>query len=488
MGETKIIRPQEGYQMKALSSSADIVIGGGAAGVGKTFSLLLDPIRHINNPNFGGVFFRRTMPQIKAEGGLWDASKKLYNLIKGSDSRAHTAEWIFSQGSKLKFSHLQYEDNVLDWQGSEITYLAFDELTHFSKKMFFYMLTRNRSTCGVKPYVRATCNPDPDSWVAEFIDWWIDDEGWPIPEREGKLRYFTRDGDSYIWGDSVDEVYDKAEYLLAPLIKKSGIDKKHFIKSVTFISGSIYDNKELLEVDPSYLGNLNAQDKETRAQLLDGNWKVKQNAQDLFNHQEFSAMFDNPFDVKTGKHYISADIAMQGSDKFVVGVWNGWELIDIKIMDKSNGAQVLQVITDFQKEYKVGNSNVVYDNDGVGSFLGGFVPQGTPFNNGSKAKLKENYANLKTQCYYRIAKRVNNNEIIISEKVANKMYDDKKTIRQQFMFERKAIKKAKKDIDGKLKLLPKDEMKVILDGKSPDLMDMFMMREIFDIYGEFVMV
>ena len=269
---------------------------------------------------------------------------------------------------------------------------------------------------------------------------------------------------------------------------KSGIDKEHFIKSVTFISGSIYDNKELLEVDPSYLGNLNAQDSETKAQLLDGNWKVHHNAKDLFNHSEFSSMFDNPFDVKTGKKYISADIAMEGSDKLVVGVWDGWELIDINLLDKSNGAEVLKVITDFQTEYKIGNSNVVYDNDGVGSFLGGFVPQGTPFHNGGKAKLKENYQNLKTQCYYRMAKRVNDNEIIISDKVANKMYDDKMTIKQRFMHERRAIKRAKKGDDNKIKLIPKDEMKVILNGQSPDLMDMFMMREIFDIYGEFVMV
>lgn len=488
MEEQKIIRPQEGYQLKALSSSADIVIGGGAAGVGKTFSLLLEPIRHIDNSGFGGVFFRRTMPQIKAEGGLWDASNKLYNLLNGASARNHTTEWVFKSGAKLKFSHLQHEHNVNDWQGSEIAFLAFDELTHFTKKMFFYMLTRNRSTCGVKPYVRATCNPDPDSWVAEFIEWWIDDEGWPIPEREGKLRYFTRDGDNYIWGNTVDEVYDKAEYILKPLIEKSGIAKEHFIKSITFISGSIYDNKELLTIDPAYLGNLNAQDKETRAQLLEGNWKVHHNEKDLFNHSEFSAMFDNPFDVKTGSSYISADIAMEGSDKLVIGVWDGFELIDISIIDKSNGKEVLNAITDLQKEYKVGNSNVVYDNDGVGSFLGGFVPQGTPFHNGSKAKLKENYQNLKTQCYYRMAKRVNNNEIIISENVANKMFDDKMTVKQRFMHERRAIKKAKKGDDGKLKLLPKDEMKVILNGQSPDLMDMFMMREIFDIYGEFVMV
>ena len=53
------------------------------------------------------------------------------------------------------------------------------------------MLSSNRSTCGVKPYIRATTNPDTDSWVRQFIAWWIDeDSGYPIPSRSGKIRWF----------------------------------------------------------------------------------------------------------------------------------------------------------------------------------------------------------------------------------------------------------------------------------------------------------
>jgi len=175
----KEISPQEGYQMIALSSPADILIGGGAAGVGKTFSLLLESIRNIDVKGFGGVIFRRTSPQIRAEGGLWDSSSKLYGLLNDAQPRETFLEWKFGQNSKIKFSHLQYEKDKFDWQGSEIAFIGFDELTHFTKSTFFYMLSRNRSTCGVKPYVRATCNPDPDSWVAELIEWWIGDDGFP---------------------------------------------------------------------------------------------------------------------------------------------------------------------------------------------------------------------------------------------------------------------------------------------------------------------
>lgn len=94
--------------------------------------------------------------------------------------------WQFPKGAKVYFRHLERDDSVFSWQGSEICLLEFDELTHFSEQ-FFYMLSRNQSTCGVKPYVRARRNPDSDSWVAKFIQWWWDpDTGYAIPERSGK--------------------------------------------------------------------------------------------------------------------------------------------------------------------------------------------------------------------------------------------------------------------------------------------------------------
>ena len=132
MNHRKVIKCQ------ALSSSADIVIGGGAAGVGKTFTLLLDPLRHIHIKDFGGVIFRRTSPQIKAQGGLWDTSLSLYSLIPGAEPKETNSSWSFSNTSKLKFNHLEYEKNVFDWQGSQIPFIGFDEFNAiFSETMFF---------------------------------------------------------------------------------------------------------------------------------------------------------------------------------------------------------------------------------------------------------------------------------------------------------------------------------------------------------------
>lgn len=490
--QIKIIKPQPGFQTQALSTPADIAILGAAAGVGKTFVLLLDPLRDMHVPGFGGVIFRRTTTQIRNEGGLWDTSVGLYRPIKAIPKESYL-EWEFPKGQKIKFSHIEHEKNIYDWQGAQIPYIGFDELTHFTRKMFFYLLTRNRSTCGVRPYLRATCNPDPESWVAQFISWWIDqDTGYPIKDRIGKLRYLVVDGETDIWGDTVDEVIERAWHVIGPQVERSGIDPRSFVKSVTFISGSIYDNKELLTVDPGYLANLLSQDEATKAALLDGNWKVIASDRDIYNYHDFIGLFDNVrAPAASTRKCITADIAMKGSNKFVVGYWNGWELQNIEVIAKSDGRDVIDLLTAVAQHYGVNNRDIVYDADGVGSFVDGFIRNATPFNGGAPAMevkdpvsgkpIKENYFNLKTQCYYRSGERVARGDIKVSNQVADKMYNDKTTVRQRMMFERQAIKRDKVDTDGKLRIISKEEMKAKLNGESPDVMDMFMMREMLEL-------
>ena len=257
-----IIRPQPGKQEQFLSSSADIVFYGGAAGGGKTYAALIEPLRHINNKNFSCIIFRRTSPQITTPGGLWDTALEMYTALGAKDIRSPNRYFRFPSGAKIVMNHLQYDKTVYDYQGAQIPLIEFEELTHFSWKQFTYMLTRNRSaTAGIKPYIRATCNPDPDSWVAGFIKWYINqDTGYAIQERGGIIRWFIITNDEPIWADNPDELFDKY-----------GIEPKSF----TFIPSSVYDNKILLENNREYLANLKAQDEVTKEQLLNGNWKIR---------------------------------------------------------------------------------------------------------------------------------------------------------------------------------------------------------------------
>lgn len=253
------IRPQKGPQEAFLSTPADVAFYGGSAGGGKSFALLMEPLRHIGNPQFSAVIFRRTSPQITNPGGLWDESTNLYSVV-GATPRKDTYQWTFNGGAKVKFAHMQHEKDRLSWQGAQIPLIGFDELTHFEWRQFIYMLSRNRSTCGVKPYIRGTCNPDPESWVKDFIEWWLDDDGYAIKERSGVIRWFVVVSDEIRWFDSREEAITSHPDLMP--------------KSFTFIHSSIYDNRILMEADPGYLANLQALPYIERMQLLEGNWKI----------------------------------------------------------------------------------------------------------------------------------------------------------------------------------------------------------------------
>ena len=209
------------------------------------------------------------MTQIKEEGGLWDASMKLYKMYPGTQPiRSPKPYWKFPKGTKVSFRQIARDEDVYDWQGTEICCIEFDELTHFSQFQFFYMLSRNRSTCGIRPYVRATCNPDADSWVAKFIEWWIDqDTGYPIPERSGKIRWMIRRDDIVYWADTIEELWERFELVTE--------EERAEPKSVSFVSSTIYDNEVLLKADPGYLANLKALSIVERERLLFGNWKIK---------------------------------------------------------------------------------------------------------------------------------------------------------------------------------------------------------------------
>lgn len=486
-----VIRPQKGFQEKFLTTNADIAIGGGAAGVGKTFAEILCPLYYKHNPNFGSVFFRKTYPQITNTGALWDQSHKVYSLLKAKPDK-NDLKWTFPSGATIKFNHLQHEKDVYSHQGSEYPQIIFDELTHFSESSFWYLISRNRSTCGVVPHVRATCNPDPDSFVARLIEWWINQEtGFPIKERIGIKRYFIRDNGNMIWGGSKQEVKEQAAYLLDSF--PEDINRDDLIKSLTFIDGSIYDNKELLSINPQYLSNLLSQDATVKSQLLEGNWKVRQDNSALFHYERINDIFSNNISNNRGS-YLSCDAARFGRDLCVIMAWSGWEVVHIEVMKKSDVHDIIKKIEAIRVKFHIPKSNCVIDQDGVGAdtvSMGGYMG----FSGGSLPKkvsgLKENFKNFKTQCYYYLAEKkvnladikinVNSQTCVVDDvlgtkiKLGSGLYDIKDLIKADL----KSIKRGTLDIDQKKTINSKEEQKVII-GRSPDFADTLMMRCYFE--------
>jgi len=269
------IRPQP-RQEQFLSSSADIAIFGGGAFGGKTWSLLVEPLRHIDNPEFGAVIFRRTVPEITNEGGLWDEAGKLYPLFNAKPNE-NDKQYKFPKGMRVSFAHMQYDKDKYSWKSAAVALIIFDQLETFLGPQFFYMLSRNRSLSGVRPYIRASANPEP-GWLADFLDWWIDDEGWAIPERSGVIRWMVREKDLTFWGDDRSQLQEDHPGSI-PL-------------SVTFILSTIYDNQIGMRKDPDYLSKLQALDNIERQRLLGdgmrgGNWKIRPAAGKVFNKAWF---------------------------------------------------------------------------------------------------------------------------------------------------------------------------------------------------------
>ena len=279
MEEVLEIGPQPGPQTQFLSTTAEIAFYGGAAGAGKSYALLLEPVRHVGKKRFAGVVFRREGPEITNPGGLQDESMGLYPMLDGNYNQG-LKRWKFPSGAHIKLSHMQHEADVYKWKGSALVYIGFDEVTTFTFKQFFYMLSRNRSMSGIKGYIRGTCNPDPDSWVAKFISWYIDDNGFPIAERSGVIRWFVNIEDQVHWGDSREE-----------LVSKFGKDAQP--KSFTFIAANLFDNKIFMDKDPTYLSNLLNLPKVDKERLLNGNWKIRPAAGMYFSRSNFKIIERN---------------------------------------------------------------------------------------------------------------------------------------------------------------------------------------------------
>lgn len=484
------IKPQLGFQEKFLSCPADIIIGGGAAGTGKTFALLVDYLKDTKTPNWYGAIFRRNAVQISNVGGLWDTSESIYGglhkSIRPRPKQQPYFEWRFKNRSRLTFRHLQHEKDKLAWQGSQIGYLGFDELTHFSASQFFYLLSRNRSTCGVRPRTRATTNPQGEGWVKDLVKWWLypdnyPDEtlsGFPILARAGVARFFRRHRNKFVFGNTPEEVLSKI-----PASDLGGLSEEELVetvKSITFIPGRLEENIALMKADPGYRGNLLAQDEQTKQQLYDGRWKIiADDYLKFFKYEDLVESFHTSY-VPRGTKYITADIAFEGSDLFVICVWEGWRLIDVITIPKSHGKDVLRQIEKAARSHQVLRRNIAYDAVGSGGFLKGFLRASYAFNSSSspidhKEWKKDRYFNLRAQCVSYLAEKITNAQVYFS--VGD---GDNEPMLDRITTELYAHEKTEDSIDKKIQVISK---RIIRDrlGHSPDLADAIIMRAVFDL-------
>lgn len=303
------VRPQPGPQEQFIACQADIALIGGSVYGGKTWALTFQPTVHADVPGFSCVTFRRTTPDIRNPGSLWDESMKMYPLLN-AEPREQYLDWTFPSGALVKFAGLQHESDVLSWKSSQVALLQFDQVEEFTEHQFWYMQSRNRSMCGIRPYTRGSCNALADTWLAGFISWWWDPEtGYAIAERSGVARWCLRVNDEVHWsevtchGDAPAGVFAAAHMrAMAELDARfPGLGK--FAKSFCFIRASLADNQIGVEADPDYEGRVRLLSLVEQERLLGGNWKIRPAAGLVFDRAWFEIVDAAPALVRKRVRY-----------------------------------------------------------------------------------------------------------------------------------------------------------------------------------------
>ena len=424
-----------GYLFDSVSTE---ILYGGAAGGGKTLlGCLFGIIMSMKYKDIRGFFAREELKSLKESTLLtfFDLCK-IMGLQEDIDYIYYTDSHILfpATGSTIYLKELKYypSDPQYDYLGStEYTWGFIDEASQITVKAKNVMLSRIRyklNEYNLVPKLLMSCNPHKGYLYTEFYK----------PHKEGKLQ-----------------------------------------QSRKFVIALPGDNPTLPE---SYLDTLRGLDKQSKERLLFGNWEYDDDPATLCEYDAINDMFTNAIIPSTDK-YIIADIARFGDDRTVISYWEGWDCkriaayTKLPIVPDKNRPDILsssEIIDEWRKQYGVGISRVLVDEDGIGGgvkdYLGcrGFMANRKPLPVAGKTP---NYANLKAQCSYHLASKVNGRKIAVRTQNV--------TIKALLTEELEYIKAKDRDKDSKLQVVPKDEIKKML-GRSPDFADTLMMRSFFD--------
>ena len=243
--------PNEGPQTDFLAAGEKDVLYGGAAGGGKSFAMLIDPLRSCHHPQHRALILRKSMPELRE---LIDKSRELYpKAFKGARFREVEKLWNFPSGAKIEFGFLERDADVYRYQGQAYSWIGFDEITHLPTEFGWnYLASRLRTTDkNLKTYLRCTANPGGvgAQWVKKrYVD----------PSEQNK---------SFRGHD--------------------GLTRK-------FIPAKLQDNPYLAE-DGEYERMLSSLPAVQRKQLLEGNWEVAEGA--AFAEFDLNSHVIIPFEI-----------------------------------------------------------------------------------------------------------------------------------------------------------------------------------------------
>lgn len=415
-------------QTKALdyledNTTEELLFGGGAGGGKSAFGVYWLMKVCLKYPGSRWLMGRAVLKTLKETTlNSFFQIAKLQGLKADLHYRYNAQSQIiyFANGSEILLKDLfaYPSDPEFDELGSlEITGAFIDECNQVTEKAWNIVKSRIRyklDEFGLIPKMLGTCNPSKSFVYGRFFK----------PDRDGSLP-----------------------------------DNRKFIQSL--LTDNPYISKH-------YRESLAQMDQASKERLLFGNWEYDNDPNALIEFSRISDLWTNDF-VPRGKKFITVDVARYGSDNTVIMGWDGLRCEHIRILQQSSIKSTGEIVQELRKVHNVPMSCVIADADGVGGGLvdiigcEGFVNNARPIDG-------DNFANLKSQCYFMLADKINAGEIYIADA----------SVREKLTEELEQVKQKDVDTDGKRAIVSKDQVKALI-GRSPDISDCLMFRMYFEL-------
>lgn len=400
----------------------------------------LNDLRKYTIPSINEVFARWDK-KIKEAGGRglpidkyapFNGQDNFYRLYNGS--RVYLLECKYQPRDPLyeRFGSMQMTRGWIE-EGGEIAKLAKTNLALSIGRC-------KNDEYNIKGKLLITCNPKKNWMKEEFIDPWV----------KGTLE-----------------------------------------KSKKVVLFNIYDNKHRQKGYEQRLEKLTGVE---RQRLLGGNWNYDSDDDCLILQERIDDLYLNEHVSGNGEKFISADIARFGKDKTVIFVWEGLLVIEVHVLIKSSIPETVNAITMLMNKHQIPVSNVIVDDDGVGGGASDYLMCTGFVNNSSPIVINrvdvtghlkpDNFDNLKSQCYYLLADKINKAEISIRCDLESVYYDNENSVKYLLNQELENVRQKEVDDDRKKAVMPKDKIKELI-GRSPDYSDAMMMRMFFELMPKF---
>lgn len=264
-----------------LRENGNIFITGNSS---KSYIGLMRHLRWAEDKFYRGYCIRKNSTTLMKSGGLFEEALELYRQYDSNVVPKYKDQKIvFPSGATVAFSHYETEKSSELYRGLQLSTGFYDEATDSNEKDIWFLISRLRTKAKMTPSIWLTCNPDPDSWIRSYVDWWLYPQGHekfglPDPEKNGRIRWLLRVAGQIYWGDSKEEMIVRYGKPSLP------IDDPLQVKpmSVQVLLGTVYDNPVLIKTNPQYLANLEALPENEKRRNLYGDWEAREEGSSYF--------------------------------------------------------------------------------------------------------------------------------------------------------------------------------------------------------------